>query len=123
MDHQLVEWLATLPSVLKISGSESKILLKSAMEAHLPHDVMYRPKMGFAVPLARWTRGPLRQRVRDELLAGPMLETGWFDQQVVHGMVTQHESGRSDHSTPIWVMLMFNACLRNVMQGQSTATQ
>ncbi len=60
MDHTLVEWLATLPSSLKVRGQEGKCLLKKAMEPHLPREVLYRPKMGFAVPLARWFRGPLR---------------------------------------------------------------
>ena len=113
MDHPLVEWLASLPTSLKIRGGESKFLLKKAMEPHLPHDIMYRPKMGFAVPLARWFRGPLRQRVRDELLGGPMLETGWFNRDTIRQIVEQHESGRRDHSTPIWVLLMFDAFLRN----------
>lgn len=113
MDHPLVEWLATLPTVLKVRGSESKYLLKKAMEPHLPHDIMYRPKMGFAVPLARWFRGPLRQRVRDQLLGGPMLDTGWFDRDTLHRLVEQHETGRRDHSTPLWVLLMFDAFLRN----------
>ena len=113
MDHPLVEWLATLPTSLKMRGGESKYLLKKAMEPHLPHDIMYRPKMGFAVPLARWFRGPLRQRVRDELLGGPMLETGWFNRDTIRQIVEQHESGRRDHSTPIWVLLMFDAFLRN----------
>jgi asparagine synthase (glutamine-hydrolysing) len=113
MDHPLVEWLATLPTSLKIRGAESKFLLKKAMEPHLPHDIMYRPKMGFAVPLARWFRGPLRQRVRDELLGGPLLETGWFNRDTIRRIVEQHESGRRDHSTPIWVLLMFDAFLRN----------
>ena len=39
MDHVLVEWLATLPSSLKIKGQESKYLLKKSMESHLPEDV------------------------------------------------------------------------------------
>lgn len=115
MDHPLVEWLASLPTSLKIRGTEGKYLLKKAMEPHLPHDIMYRPKMGFAVPLARWFRGPLRQRVRDELLGGPMLETGWFNRDAIRRIVEQHESGRRDNSTPIWVLLMFDAFLRNVM--------
>jgi len=113
MDHPLVEWLATLPSSLKIRGGESKFLLKKAMEPHLPHDIMYRPKMGFAVPLARWFRGPLKQRVRDELLGGPLLATGWFNRDTIRQIVEQHESGIRDHSTPIWVLLMFDAFLRN----------
>lgn len=116
MDHQLVEWLATLPSSLKIHGGEGKYLLKKAMEPHLPHEIMYRRKMGFAVPLARWFRGPLRERVRSDLSDGPMLETGWFDRATIHRIVDEHEAGRCDHSTPIWVLLMFNAFLRNVLQ-------
>jgi asparagine synthase (glutamine-hydrolysing) len=82
---------------------------------------MYRPKMGFAVPLARWFRGPLRQRVRDELLGGPMAETGWFNAEVIKQIVEQHESGARDHSTPIWTLLMFDAFLRGVINGGSTA--
>ena len=117
MDHYLVEWLATLPSSLKMKRGEGKYLLKKAMEPYLPNDIMYRPKMGFAVPLARWFRGPLRQRVRDSLLNGQIAESGWFNQKMIEQMVDQHESGRSDHSTPLWTLLMYDAFLRNVMNG------
>ena len=117
MDHKLVEWLATLPNDLKIRGREGKFLLKQAMEPHLPHDVMYRPKMGFSVPLARWFRGPLKGRVREALLGERLADTGWFDTATVRRIVEQHESGLHDHSTPIWVLLMFDAFLKNVMDG------
>ncbi len=43
---------------------EGKYLFKQAMEPYLSRDLLYRPKMGFAVPLASWFRGPLRERVR-----------------------------------------------------------
>lgn len=115
MDHELVEWLATLPSHLKMRGSESKYLLKKSMEPLLPPDIMYRPKMGFAVPLSRWFRGPLRQRVRDTLLNGQIAESGWFNPEVIKKIVEQHESGLGDHSTPIWTLLMFDAFMRCVM--------
>lgn len=115
MDHELVEWLATLPSHLKLRGGEGKYLFKKSMEPHLPRDVLYRPKMGFAVPLARWFRGPLRQRVRGALLGGPLADSGWFDLKSVGQLVEQHESGARDHSTPLWTLLMYDAFLRNVM--------
>jgi len=121
MDHELVEWLATLPSSIKLRGNESKFLLKKAMEPHLPADIMYRPKMGFAVPLARWFRGPLRQRVRNSLLAGPLVDSGWFNLPGLHQLIEQHESGARDHSTPLWTLLMYDAFLRNVM-GEQPAT-
>jgi asparagine synthase (glutamine-hydrolysing) len=112
MDHPLVEWAASLPSALKIRGGESKLLLKKSMEGRLPADVLYRPKMGFAVPLARWLRGPLKARLRQAVLGGPMLDTGWFEPRVVRRIVEQHESGSHDHSAPLWTLLMFDAFLR-----------
>ena len=78
MDHELVEWLATLPSRQKINGQEGKYIFKKSMEPYLPQDVLYRPKMGFSVPLARWFRGPLKQRVRDAVLGERLAATGWF---------------------------------------------
>jgi len=112
MDHELVEWLGTLPSSLKMRGSESKYLLKKSMEPQLPNDVLYRPKMGFAVPLARWFRGPLRERVRGSLLGGQLADSGLFDLATVRRLIEQHENGSRDHSTPLWTLLMYDAFLR-----------
>jgi len=112
MDHQLIEWLATLPSELKIKGQEGKWLLKKAFEPSLPNDVLYRPKMGFSVPLAKWLRGPLRDRLQQAVL-GPQLEaTGYFNPDTLQTMVRQHLSGQRDHSAPLWTLLMFDAFLR-----------
>ena len=118
MDHELVEWMATLPSLLKIQGQEGKFLLKKAMEPRLPHDILYRPKMGFSVPLARWFRGPLRQRVRDAILGPRLAETGWFNRQYLEHLVDAHDSGARDYSAPLWTLLMFEAFLRIVMQPE-----
>lgn len=116
MDHELVEWMATLPSSLKIQGQEGKYLLKKAMEPRLPHDILYRPKMGFSVPLARWFRGPLKQRVRDAVLGPRLADTGWFNRKYLEHLVDSHDSGARDYSAPLWTLLMFEAFLRNVVQ-------
>ena len=113
MDHKLVEWAATLPSSLKLRGGNGKHVFKKALEPHLPHEVLYRPKMGFSVPMGRWLRGPLRERVRSSLLGGAMLDSGMFNPKTVRDMVDQHESGQRDFSTPLWTLLMFDAFLRN----------
>jgi asparagine synthase (glutamine-hydrolysing) len=115
MDHPLVEWLASLPSQLKLRGGEGKFLLKKASERWLPKEVVYRPKMGFTVPLARWFRGPLRQRVRDATL-GPVLgECGLFDRRRLEQVVDAHQAGRRDFSACLWSVLMFESFLRNVL--------
>jgi asparagine synthase (glutamine-hydrolysing) len=89
------------------------------MERYLPHDILYRRKQGFAVPLASWFRGPLRQRVRDSLLGPNLAATGIFNTAFLREMVEQHESGRRDYSAPIWTVLMFEAFLRKEMEGAS----
>ncbi len=114
LDHKLVEWTSSLPPQMKLNGREGKYILKKAMEPHLPNDILYRPKMGFAVPLATWFRGPLRQRVRAAVL-GPVLgDTGWFDRRFLEQMIEQHQIGARDYSAPLWSLLMFEAFQRRM---------
>jgi len=116
MDHPLVEWLATLPSSMKIRGGEGKYLLKESMQPYLPREVMYRPKRGFAVPLARWFRGPLRERATRAMTGPRLAETGLFNPAYLKHLLDAHVSGSRDYSAPIWTLLMFESFLRNVMQ-------
>ena len=121
MDHELVDWLATLPTSHKINGQEGKNIFKKAMEPYLPNDVLYRPKMGFSVPLARWIRGPLKQRVRDALLGQRLADTGWFNQSYLEHLVEAHNAGTRDYSASIWTLLMFEAFLRHVVDRKDAA--
>ena len=57
LDHHLVEWAAGLPTRFKLNGFEGKAILKKALEPHVPHELLYRPKQGFSLPLAPWLRG------------------------------------------------------------------
>jgi asparagine synthase (glutamine-hydrolysing) len=115
LDHPLMEWLSGLPPDLKLRGREGKYLFKRALEPYLPHEILYRPKMGFSVPLAGWFRGPLRQRVRDAVLGPVMTDSGYFNPRFLHEMVDEHQSGARDYSVSLWSLLMFEAFLRKVM--------
>ena len=117
MDHPLVEWLATLPSSLKLRGGQGKWLFKRAMQSHLPQDLLYRPKMGFSVPLASWFRGALRGRVREAVLGARLADTGLFNPACLRQLLDQHQSGVRDHSSPLWSLLMFDGFLRQIMDG------
>ncbi|GHU37881.1 amidotransferase 1, exosortase A system-associated [Betaproteobacteria bacterium] len=121
MDHTLVEWLASLPSSFKLRGQEGKYLLKKSMEPMLPHEVLYRPKMGFSVPLARWFRGPLKERVREAMLGSRLAETGWFNRSYLQHLVDAHQSGVRDYSASLWTLLMFEAFLRNVLDNGASS--
>ena len=120
LDHELVEWMSSLPPALKLSGHDGKHLFKSALRAHLPHAVMDRPKMGFAVPLASWFRGPLRARVREAVLGERLADTGLFEQRALARLLETHDSGKRDLSAPLWSLLMFDAFLKR-QQGLQPA--
>ncbi|MBP1202274.1 asparagine synthase (glutamine-hydrolyzing) [Duganella sp. 1411] len=117
LDHQLVEWISGLPPSLKLQGGEGKYIFKKSLEAHLPHDILYRKKMGFSVPLAAWFRGPLKQRVHDALL-GPLLsDSGMFNADYLRHLHEHHQAGLRDYSAPIWSLLMFEAFLRKELRA------
>ena len=102
-------------------GQEGKYLLKKTMEPFLPGEILYRPKQGFAVPLARWFRGPLRQRLADAILGERLAATGVFNPHYLQRLVDSHVAGTRDYSAPLWTLLMFDAFLRNVMQDDALA--
>ncbi len=112
LDHKLVEWLAGIQPELKLKGREGKYIFKKALENYLPDDILYRPKMGFAVPLNTWFKGPLKHKVSEALLGETMAECGLFNPAVLQDIVNQHQNGSRDYSTPIWSLLMFEAFLR-----------
>lgn len=113
LDHPLAEWASGLPSDVKLRSGEGKYILKKAFEPLLPNDILYRPKMGFGVPLANWFRGPLKDRLRKDLLDGGLAQTGLFNQQYLARLIDEHQSGIRDHSAPLWSLLMFQAAVRN----------
>ena len=89
------------------------------MESHLPNEILYRKKMGFAVPLASWFRGPLKEKVRQAVLGQTLAATGYFNADYLLELVDHHQAGLRDYSTPLWTLLMFEAFLRNMQQNSS----
>ncbi len=113
LDHEFVEWAARLSSTIKLKGGEGKYVLKKSLEPYLPEPVLYRKKMGFSVPLVRWFRGPLADRVR-ALPDSPWLgDAQIFDRKALATICTHHLSGRRNHTDIIWALLMLEGFLRN----------
>ncbi|MCF8474856.1 MAG: amidotransferase 1, exosortase A system-associated [Emcibacter sp.] len=111
LDHKLVEWIATLPSDFKLRGNEGKYIFKKSLEGRLPNDILYRPKMGFGVPLGNWFRNELKDNIRQAVLSERMLDSGFFDADYLHDLLDLHQSGRRDNSAPLWTLMMFDQFL------------
>ena len=116
IDHKFVEWAFAVNSKANLAGGVGKKLFKQSLEPHLPDDVLYRDKMGFAVPLAKWFRGPLKSRLYEGVLSKQMLESGYFDPKQLKRVVEDHISGRRDNSAPLWSLMMFDAFMRQPLR-------
>ena len=121
LDYELVEWLAQLPSGVKLRHGEGKYLLKRALEPLLPREVLYRSKMGFAVPLEAWFRGSLRERIADTLRGARLAGSGIFEPRALARLVDEHDSGRRDHSPVLWSLLMFDGFLGREQAAAASA--
>ncbi|GAB0055724.1 Asparagine synthetase [glutamine-hydrolyzing] 1 [Candidatus Magnetaquicoccaceae bacterium FCR-1] len=112
LDYQLVEWLAGLPPDWKLHKGIGKYLLKQAMQPVLPEEILWRPKQGFNLPLAAWTRGPLAGRLRDPAFVKTLAATGWFEPGAVTRMIDRHLAGGRDFSAALWALWMLAASAR-----------
>ncbi len=117
LDHELVEWTAGLPLDMRVRGGQGKWLMKRALEPYVPHDLLYRPKMGFVVPLSNWFRGPLADRIEAMVSQSHLYDTGWFNRDFLKRAVAQHRAGRMDHGRLLWQMMMLDLSTSRLMDG------
>jgi asparagine synthase (glutamine-hydrolysing) len=105
MDHELVQFAAGLTTDQLLKGGPKR-MLREAFKDDLPAWVFKRKKMGFAVPIGDWFRGPLRGMLRDTLFSSHAFGRSHFDMKVVERLVEEHESKRVDHSQRLYALLM-----------------
>jgi asparagine synthase (glutamine-hydrolysing) len=113
LDYQFLEWGLGLPSALKIGPSGGKHILKRALEPLLPHEILYRPKQGFASDLAPLFRREM-PRVRALLLGEPMMGSNLFDATAIAQLLDEHATQKADHAQPIWLLLAFEGFLADL---------
>lgn len=115
LDYRLVEFAAKVPSALKLHGREKKYLLKQSQQGILSHDILYRKKMGFSVPLAEWLSHELKPIVDNLLLAkGPGL-ADFFVLSKVQQLWQQHQNGDHRYTQELWSILVFEAWWQHYM--------
>src|SRR5690606_21627507 len=107
LDYHVVEYAASIPSSLKLHGSDKKYILKRAFSALLSHDTLYRKKMGFSVPLAEWLRNQLKTKAEDLLLHQEHGLSDYLDKEAIRNVWNEHQSGSRDYSSELWSMVMF----------------
>jgi asparagine synthase (glutamine-hydrolysing) len=118
LDYTVVEFAWRLPMRLKIRDGEGKWILKQLLQRYLPQELIERPKMGFAVPVDAWLRGPLRDWAEDLLAPDRLRAEGFFDADVVQKHWVEHVTGRHQWQFMLWNVLMYQAWLREMQPAQ-----
>jgi len=105
LDHRIVEFAASLPEGLKISGLRQKYLLKRLMRDKLPAPILHRRKEGFDIPAHQWLRGVLRPLLLDTLTAEAVERTGLFRWEAIQPLIEAHLSGRQNIGYHLWGLM------------------
>ncbi len=121
LDRELMRFAATLPVDLKLKGLTTKYLLRKVAEPLLPHDVIYRPKVGFGAPLQEWLDTDLKMMVEDTLSHQSLKNRGWFDPAAVDRLRADNKAGRIDAASTIFELVCLELWMRRFVDDQNLA--
>lgn len=113
LDYRLVEFAASLPPRMKVSKTQGKRVLREVLYRHIPHEMVDRPKQGFAIPMEKWLRGSLKSWAEESLLQSTTGQDDLFDQKVIMGMWNAHQAGQANHKDILWNVLVLKNWLRH----------
>jgi asparagine synthase (glutamine-hydrolysing) len=100
LHRDLLELAGRVPPALLADRRQAKKVLKSALEPWLPSSLLYRPKMGFAMPLGSWLRGEAGVLARPRAaVASPLREV--IDLDYVRRVTQAHRSGAAGLTAPL----------------------
>ena len=117
LDHTLVQFTAGIPAKFATRGLAGKFILKSAVEDLLPTSIIYRQKMGFPTPWAYWLAGPQLAELEAILLEPRSLNRGYFRQEAIRSIFSEHRAGRRDNGNRIWRLLNLELWARVCLDG------
>jgi asparagine synthase (glutamine-hydrolysing) len=105
LDHELAQYVSTLPDSCRVKGLKTKWILRQAGRSLIPDAILDRKKVGFRVPVNQWFQGPLKEYLCDHLKGGESRTRAYYDPQVLDRMLDDHIEGRQNHEKLLWALL------------------
>jgi len=106
LDYEMLELTAKIPFNLKLKGlNNKKYILKETLRGLVPNEVMFRPKMGFGIPIDVWFRGKLKDFAYDTLLSEKAINRGLFKKEAIKDILDEHVNTQINHAYRIWALI------------------
>lgn len=119
LDKDVMEYSYRLPHSFKYGNNVKKRILKDIAYDYIPKELLDRPKVGFGVPLDKWLRGPLKEKLSDMANRDFLIRQDIFDADVInHIMNTYMEHGDggpatgANYSKLMWSYFVFQQWYR-----------
>ena len=107
LNIDLLSYVNSLETKVKMPGGRLKDLLKKILSPHLPDRILNKPKKGFAPPSSIWLRGILSEKF-DSVLSREKVESlGIFNYSEIKDMLQKHRDHKADFGRPLWALLSF----------------
>ena len=111
LDHKIIELAGTIPFSLKVKKGESKYIFKKALEKIVPKENLYRPKVGFTIPLDRWFSGKLNAYAENILLSKKSKIDNFFNMDHVRMMI-EDKNKTQDFGPRLWSLMSLELWLK-----------
>ncbi len=120
LDHELVEFVAGLPSRMKLRGLTTKAILRKTVRNKIPRAVLTRRKRGFNIPFSRWLLSGLGTELRERFAPDRVAGRGLLNAAGVQNLLDEHMSRRHDHRKRLFTLLMLDLwCDRTYGEGSA----
>jgi len=121
LDPRFAEFMARVPTGLKIKGRQLRYLERRLGERYLPPEVLRRKKQGFASPLMYILEGEVRALAPRLLLDSELVRAGYLRAERMKQLVDEHLARQYDHGNRIWLLLSAEVWYRRYISRRSEA--
>ena len=107
LDHRVIEWAISLPSGIRMKGTNTKPILRELAKRYLPAEIVNAPKRGFEIPLIKWLQNDLREMVHSMCLSSNGIIYDLFDGKYVESLLQEKQLLDPDRwSKRVWILFM-----------------
>lgn len=115
LDYRMIELAFKMPGKIKLKDSETKYIYKKAVSNLIGHNLTYRKKQMFTVPIGNWLKNELREKVSELLFSELAQSRGLFNKEYLTSLYSDHCSDKKNNTREIRALMALEIWFREFM--------